>query len=340
MRIGMTYDLRSEYLAQGYSEEETAEFDRDDTVERLEAALKALGHAPERIGNAQALVRALAAGQRWDLVFNIAEGLRGPGREALVPALLDAYSIPYTFSGPLVMALTLDKAAAKRVVRDLGLATADFAVIRTPAEIRDLDLACPLFAKPLSEGTGKGVTRASRIDRPKDLPGVCLELLERFGQPVLVEAYLPGREFTVGVLGSGSSSRSVGVMEINLGRRADPGAYTYLNKEHFESRVTYSLARDGQAGAAEDLALAAWRGLGCLDAGRVDVRLDADGRPCFLEVNPLAGLHPEHSDLPILCTLAGMGFHELMAEILDCAIARIDAAGGRARGGHESGRAA
>lgn len=128
MRIAMTYDLRDDYLAAGYGEEETAEFDRLSTIEAIEAAILAMGHEPVRVGNIMSLVVKLAAGERWDLVFNIAEGLYGYGREAQVPALLDAFRIPYVFSGPLVQSVTLHKGVAKHVVRDCGLPTPDFAV--------------------------------------------------------------------------------------------------------------------------------------------------------------------------------------------------------------------
>src|SRR5262245_19876448 len=116
MYIGLTYDLRQEYLAAGFSEDETAEFDRPDTVSSIEKALQQLGHQTDRIGHARQLVARLARGDRWDLVFNIAEGLTGIAREAQVPAILDVYGIPYTFSDPLVMALTLHKGLTKTVV--------------------------------------------------------------------------------------------------------------------------------------------------------------------------------------------------------------------------------
>ncbi len=132
MRVGLTYDLRSEYLAQGYSEDETAEFDKEETIDAIEETLRAMGHATERIGNVRRLFGLLAEGRRWDLVFNIAEGLHGIGREAQVPAALEAFDIPYTFSDPLVMSLTLHKAMTKRVLRDAGVATSDF-VTRSPA---------------------------------------------------------------------------------------------------------------------------------------------------------------------------------------------------------------
>jgi len=119
MIIGLTYDLRSDYLAMGFGEEETAEFDRAETIDALEAAIRELGHECERIGNAWRLIELLVQGRRWDLVFNIAEGLRGIGREAQVPAILDLYDIPYTFSDPMVMSLTLHKGMTKRAVISL-----------------------------------------------------------------------------------------------------------------------------------------------------------------------------------------------------------------------------
>src|SRR5512136_3438123 len=135
MKVGITYDLRDDYLKEGYNYEETAEFDRVDTIEGIEEALTALGYTADRIGNVKQLVTRLAAGDRWDLVFNIAEGMYGIGREAVVPALLDAYRIPYTFSDPLVLALTLHKGITKQIVRALGLPTADFAVVSRPEDI-------------------------------------------------------------------------------------------------------------------------------------------------------------------------------------------------------------
>src|SRR5581483_5078997 len=128
MRIGVTYDLRSDYLAMGYGEEETAEFDSEITINAICDALTGLGWRVERIGNVRRLVEALGAGKRWDAVFNFCEGLKGVSREAQVPALLEAFDIPYVFSDPLTLALTLDKAMTKRVVRDAGVPTADFAV--------------------------------------------------------------------------------------------------------------------------------------------------------------------------------------------------------------------
>jgi len=328
MKIGITCDLREDYLALGYSEEETLEFDRAETVESLEAVLGSLGYETDRIGNIWSLVQRLAAGERWDLVFNIAEGLRGYGREAQVPALLEAYNIPYTFSDPLVLSLTLHKGLTKRVVRDAGLPTPDFAVIDDPAEALSLNLPLPLFAKPVAEGTGKGVNASSKITSRDRLRAVCAELLVRYDQPVLVETFLPGREFTVGVLGQGRQAWVIGVMEVALNDKAEPEVYSAHNKEYCEELVTYRLADDPEAVQAGWVALAAYRALGCRDAGRVDLRSDARGEPNFIEINPLAGIHPQHSDLPILASLAGLSYERLIGAIIDSALERVAAKSG------------
>jgi D-alanine-D-alanine ligase len=322
MRIGITFDLRSYYLSQGYSELETAEFDRESTIDGIAGALEELRHGPERIGALTQLVPRLAAGERWDLVFNIAEGMHGFGRESQVPAVLDAYRIPYTFSDPVVLGISLHKGWAKRVMRDLGLPTPDFAVVESEEDIAAVRLPYPLFVKPIAEGTGKGITAASKLAGREELEVRCRELLERFRQPVLVERFLPGREYTVGITGTGRQAQAVGTMEVALRREAEAGVYSYANKENSEELVDYRLVTDAGARKAEQTALALWRALGCRDAGRVDLREDEHGVPNVMELNPLAGLHPEHSDLPIICTLAGIGYRELIRRIVDSALLR------------------
>ncbi len=319
----MTYDLRDDYLAEGYGEEETAEFDHPATIAAIESALRNLGHETERIGHIRALAKRLVAGEKWDLVFNIAEGLRGFGREAQVPALLEAYDIPYVFSDPLVLSLALHKGMTKRVIRDLGIPTPDFTVVDAPEEIEQVSLPFPLFAKPIAEGTGKGVTVASKIINKAELERVCLFLLETYRQPVLIEAFLPGREFTVGIIGTGREAFVPGVLEVHLTEKAEKEVYSYINKEDWHGRIEYRLASDAMARLAGKTALASWLGLGCRDGGRIDLRADTRGIPHFMEVNPLAGLRPDHSDLPILCELAGMPYREMIAGIMRSAIKRI-----------------
>ncbi len=324
MRIGMTYDLRDDYIKAGFAEEETAEFDRPVTIDGIEAALASNGYEPVRIGNLKSLVGRLCAGERWDLVFNIAEGLYGIAREAQIPALLDAYRIPYTFSDPMVLALTLHKGMTKRVIRDLGLRTPDFAVVENEEDALKIDLQFPLFAKPVAEGTGKGINPRSKVENKKELVEVCTELLQAYGQPVLVETFLPGREFTVGVLGTGHAARTIGTLEVIFTKNAEADVYTYVNKEECDSRIEYALLDEGPLhGKVDALVLGAWRGLGCRDAGRIDVRCDASGEPCFLEVNPLAGLNPVHSDLPMIWGMKGNKFEELIGKIVESCRKRL-----------------
>ena len=322
MRIGLTYDLRDDYQALGFAAEELAEFDFVGTIDAIDAALRSLGHETERIGNVLALARRLSEGAGWDLVFNTAEGVRGFGREAQVPALLEAFEIAYTFSDPLVSALTLHKGMAKRVLRDAGIPTAAFCVVADEADLLQLELPFPLFVKPVAEGTAKGIDAGSCVSDHNALAARCRLLWAKYAQPALVEAFLPGREFTVGVLGEGARARAVGTLELKLREGAEPGVYSYLNKEHSEERVDLPLADAEATALVEPVALAAWRVLGGRDAGRIDLRLDSEGRPQVLELNPLPGLHPTHSDLPILWSALGQRYVALIAAIVDAAAAR------------------
>jgi len=324
LAIGLVYDLRKDYLAEGYSAEQVAEFDAEETIDAIEAALRSLGHATQRIGNARALCAALVAGRRWPLVFNVAEGLAGRSREAQVPCLLELYGVGYTFSDPLVCAATLDKSIAKRLIRNAGLPTPKFHVVREEADIAAADLVFPLFAKPVAEGTGKGITGQSRLESPEQLAEVCRDLLRRFAQPVLVEEFLPGREFTVGVLGTGAEARVLGTMEIAVRPQVESAIYSYETKERCEQWVSYARAAPGPLRRkVEELALESYRALECRDAGRVDIRGDRRGRPAFMEVNPLPGLHPTHSDLPMIATQEGMSYAELLGAIVGSAACRL-----------------
>jgi len=326
--IALVYDLIDDYLADGFSAEEAAEFDAVSTIAGLEEALKSNGHEVVRVGNGRRLCSLLAAGHRWDFVFNIAEGIRGRSREAQVPALLEMFDLPYTFSDPLVCAVTLDKGMAKRIVRDAGVQTPAFEVVHSTDEIGAVRLGYPLFVKPLCEGTSKGIDGRSKISDGQALQEVCGQLLDRHRQPVLVEEYLPGREFTAGIVGTGSNARVIGIMEIMIRKDAPVADYSYQVKCDWETLVKYEPLREGALWAQiEELALDAYRVLGCRDAARVDVRLDRDDRPSFIEINPLPGLNPVYSDLPILAAQQGWSYAGLIGAIVESARERV---GGRA----------
>src|SRR5262249_45556716 len=210
------YDLRDDYRALGFSEEEVAEFDNVETIDQLDAALRALGCEVVRAGRGQALAARLVSGERFDLVFSIAEGLKGRSREAQVPALCELFDQPYLFSDPLTLAASLDKGVAKRLVRDAGVPTPAFPVAeRSASELVGWG-HFPAFVKPLAEGTGKGCEAASLVGTSEELEAAVTRVIERYRQPALVEHYLPGREFTVGIVGNGDDARVLGVCEILL----------------------------------------------------------------------------------------------------------------------------
>ena len=255
MNIGFTYDLRDDYLARGLGAEAAAEFDYPETIDAISSALSGLGHRVDRIGAIQQLISRLARGDRWDLVFNIAEGVHGFGREAQVPAVLDAYQIPYTFSDPLTLCLTLHKGMTKHVVHAYGINTAPFAVVEKPGDLDNIDLPYPLFAKPVAEGSSKGVSARSKADNAQQLQEICTALLDQYRQPVLVEVYLPGREFTVGIIGSQAKAKVLAVMEVLLLPGAEQDCYSLNNKEDYEELVDYRLETGKLASRVGKLAL-------------------------------------------------------------------------------------
>jgi D-alanine-D-alanine ligase len=321
MKVGFTYDLRSWYLDRGYSMEDTAEFDKIDTVNALEAVISKMGFETEKIGNAFQLIEALAEGKSWDLVFNIAEGLYGDGRESVVPAILDQYRIPYVFSGPVILGISLNKYLTRLIVASAGVPVSPGMLISKPEDVSKCNLNYPLFIKPVSEGTGKGITEKNLLKSPADLKELAEFLLERFSQPALVEEYLPGREFTVGIIGSGDEAVAIGGMEIIC---KDNLPYSVEFKENYKEFCRYIPMDKGLADECMAVALGAWKALGGADGGRVDVKADRNGKICFIEVNPLAGLNPIDSDLPILSRFSGIEYQELIERIVKSAIKRYN----------------
>jgi D-alanine-D-alanine ligase len=320
MKVGLTYDLRSWYIDRGYSMDETAEFDKQETVDALENSLKLMGHETEPVGNAFQLIEALAAGKRWDIVFNIAEGLYGDGRESVVPAILDQYKIPYVFSGPVIMGLSLNKHLAKLVVAAAGVPVSPGYLITELKDLEKCNLKYPLFVKPVSEGTGKGITEKSLVNNSAGLSKMVEWILSEFRQPALVEEYLPGREFTVGIVGYGDEAKAIGGMEVMTINNLP---YSVEVKENYQNYCTYKPLDTDIIDECKSVALSAWKALDAVDAGRIDLKADRHGKICFIEANPLAGLNPVHSDLPILCRMYGVEYQTLLEMIMKSAIRRI-----------------
>jgi D-alanine-D-alanine ligase len=299
--------------------DETAEFDKQETVDAIETGLKTLGFETEPVGNAFQLIEALVSGKRWDIVFNIAEGLYGDGRESVVPAVLDQYRIPYVFSGPVIMGVSLNKHLAKLVVQEAGVPVAPGCLISDPAEAFNCKLQYPLFVKPVSEGTGKGITSKSLVYSATELKPMIEWIISEFRQPALTEEYLPGREFTVGIVGSGENTVAIGGMEVIT---KDNLPYSVEVKENYTEYCIYKPLDENIAGECKSVAINAWKALGAVDAGRVDLKEDRNGRICFIEANPLAGLNPVHSDLPMLARMYGIEYQQLLGMIMNEATGR------------------
>lgn len=321
MRIGITFDLKSDFKdATGGPEDRFEEYDSDATVAAIEDALRAGGYETVRLGGGRRFLERVLA-ERPDLVFNISEGVVPTrSREAHVPAVLEMLGVPFTHSDPLTLALTLDKAMAKRVAESLGVPTPRYRVVDTPAAIKDFDLDFPVIAKPLFEGSSMGVRKKSRCVDHASLTELIGQLLADYHEPVLVEEFCPGPEFTVGVMGNGAKARVIAAMEI-VPRTMKPEEFVYSLevKRNYLEEVEYHVPPRRPAeliAAVEKTALDAYRALGCRDLARVDVRTGADGRPKFLEVNPLPGVNPTTGDIVILSRLSGLDYARLIQGVV------------------------
>lgn len=300
------------------------ELDSEKTIGAIRAALVDGGHRPILI-EADSDAPGRLAATRPDIVFNIAEGLRGESRESFIPAVCEALGIPYTGSGVLPLALSLDKAMAKRVFAFEGVPTPPFRVIRPGEGIDVRGLRFPLFVKPLREGSSMGISPRSKVDCPFELCEQVTLVHQGYRQPALVEEFLEGREFTVGILGN-DEPEFFPIMEVNFAAvPPDHRVYSRHFKAKWSSWDYYHCpapVSELERRIMEETALLAFRALGCRDFGRVDIRYDRDGRPCVLEINPIPGLSPGFSDYPRMAEVGGYTFTALINAILRVAAMR------------------
>jgi D-alanine-D-alanine ligase len=309
-----------------------------DSVETIDAVARALARHGDVIRlEARDDFPELLRAERPDIVFNIAEGLRGPNREAHVPAICEFYGIPYSGSDPFTLALCLDKARTKEVLRANGVPTAEWALARGAGDVERIAArgwSYPLFAKPVHEGSSKGITERNVAADPDALRAIVAELLERYDQPVLVETFLPGAEFTCGVLGNGPEARVLPIVGMNFDSLPVGALPIYgfeakwlwdrpenpLDIFSCPARIPAELRAE-----IEDVVLRAYSVLGCRDWSRIDVRLDAAGRANVVEANPLPGILPDPADnscLPKAARAAGLDYDALIGAALAAAAAR------------------
>lgn len=312
-----------------------AEFDRKETIQAIQKAIESDGHTTQFLSADYTLLDSIRD-YCPDICFNISEGIMGDGREGHVPAVLEILRIPYTASRVLANTVGLDKVMTKHIWRDHGLPTAPFQEFITGFEPLNPELTFPLFVKPAREGTGMGMDTKSIVNNENELRERVLWVVNSYHQPALVENYLPGREFTIGVLGRSDAAqwsrraqlyRANGfhrfpVLELNSSQSVTPGVYgheakTYLPGEEGAPKYLCPASVDEKlAEEMFELAVRAHNAIGALDVSRVDIRLDADGQPRLLEINTLPGLTPGFSDLCLSANAEGISYADLILEIL------------------------
>jgi len=312
-----------------------ADFDHIETINTLRAALETDGHETVFIQADADLPYALRDAKP-DICFNIAEGLGGDAREAQVPALLEMLKIPYTGSRVLTNGISLDKTLTKRIWRDRRLPVAPFQEFTAGDEALRPELKFPLFVKPAREGTGMGVDTKAIVKNEKELRERTSYIINTYQQPALVEDFLPGREFTVGVLGRSDAKlfsrhpewyekdgfHRFPILELDMTRSVTPKVYSQASKSKevgeegapgyiCPAEVTPELEKK-----LKHLALRAHQLLYALDVSRTDIRLDEDGNPRLLEINTLPGLTPGYSDLCLQAQAEGIRYEDLILDVL------------------------
>lgn len=335
-RVAVIANVKGEMpLSEDAPADAGAEFDKPETIQAIQRAIESDGHAAFFIPADSRLPFALRE-LNPDICFNIAEGLGGDGREAQVPALLEMMHIPYTASRVVANAVGLDKTMTKRLWREAGLPTAPFQEFVTGDEPLHADMQFPLFVKPAREGTGMGMDHGSIVQHEQAMRTRVQQTIQAYRQPALVETYLPGREFTVAVLGRSDAARwsrhpqwyredgfhRFPVLEVISQDSVTPGVYGHAAKKlnfgetGIPDFVCPAKIKPNLVAALSELAIQAHQAVGALDISRVDLRLDRDDQPCLIEINTLPGLTPDFSDLCVIARAQGISYQDLILEIL------------------------
>jgi D-alanine-D-alanine ligase len=323
-RVGLICNLRAPTSEPSGIDERTAEHDTPETIAAIREAIESHGHEVVEL-EATPELPALLPASGIDVAFNVAEGVEGRARESQVPALLELLGIPYTGSDPTAIAVCLDKGLAKRLVQQAGIQTPAFMLMATGKEKLPGAWAFPCIVKPVAEGSSRGITQSSVVEDEEQLRALVAEQTVRYRQAMLVEAFLPGREFTLGVLGE-LRPRVLVPLEVKFTDETERyPVYAFESKFLSRGIASEVPARVDPALGDELLrvARAAFLGLGCRDVGRIDVRLDAEGRVHFIECNPLPGLAPGFSDLCLIAQASGIEYRALIGEILAPALRRM-----------------
>ena len=323
-KIGLTYDLKSDWQASSDDPvDAAAELDSSKTVECLKKAFESGGHTVRLIGGARHLLKSIPT-LDVDIVFNISEGLRGRNRESQVPLILEMFNIPFAGADALTLGITLDKAAAKKCFIADGIPTARFFKATLQDDLSQLNtIGFPLFVKTLHEGTSKGITPGSRVENFKRLKKQVEFINTNYKQPALVEEFVKGTEFTVGIIGN-DPPMAMPVVQYAIDGKTDLGNAFYTYAHVVDKSVEYICPApidEKFAKKLQDIAMRTYKSVDCRDFGRVDLRVDKDGNPYVLEINPLPNLSPD--DVFVLFgNVLGLTYNQIINKILDEALVR------------------
>jgi len=323
MRVALTYNLKKKDPLKPV--DYFSEYDSEETINSVIAALKNKGHSVEAIDVEYPALFSYFKKNRVDMVFNIAEGKHGRFRESEVPAVLDYLNIPYTGSETFSLALALNKALTKKILRAENIPTPNFQLFVKGDEELSADLAFPLIVKPNCEGSAKGINKTNVVNNKDELFKKVRECIDIYRQEALVEEFIEGKELTVGILENGKT-RVLPILEIDFSNCKKSGEYFYSWKmKEFQGNTELGLVPEFYCPArldkdieekVKDVALRTHRAVGCLDISRTDIRLDKSNIPYVLEINPLPGLDPKESNFPIMAYAAGMKYDDLIEAIL------------------------
>lgn len=327
MRIGLSYDLKEIMpAAQDGPEDALEEYDSSETIEIISETLEAEGHSVVRLGGGSEFINNIWH-EKVDIVFNIAEG-RGSyrSREAQVPSILEMLDIPYTGSDPQCLAVCLDKPVTKKLVAADGISTPKWLTIADDSEVVQAPwdgFPFPAVVKPAWEGSSKGIRLTSLVFDAPQAQEEARKILDRYQQPVMAEEFIDGDEVTVGIIGN-SSPKIVGMMRILPRRKDGHFIYSLEVKRDYLNLVDYECPACLSEGLLEKItheSLRIFRMLGCRDFARLDFRVNPEGTPYFLEINPLPGLGT-YSDLIIMAKMMGWTHQEVICAVLDAALER------------------
>ncbi|MDD5486026.1 MAG: D-alanine--D-alanine ligase [Dehalococcoidales bacterium] len=328
MRIGFAYDLKTTFGFNADSPEDAGEeYDSPDTIQLIEGSLASLGHQVLRFGGGQELLDNVCRQRHVDIVFNICEGRgKSSSREAQVPSILEMLNIPYTGSSPQCLAVCLDKPLTKRILASYGVVTPKWHVgcdkENLSEAVKEIDYF-PVVVKLAHEGSSIGITNSSVAHTAEEAQALASKLISSYQQPVMFEQYIGGHEITVGVIG-GKNPYILGIMEIKPKKQSGLFMYSIEVKRDYVNQVFYECPAKLASDSLERLktaSLAIFKILGCRDMARLDFRVDANGVPYFIEINPLPGLG-SHSDLVIMAGLLGISHKELTDKVLSASLER------------------